>query len=163
MKRRYLSPDQIPDEVIAEEYLKTDTIRFSARPFNTVIYRSIAFGELGWWLSLIRVLPLVGVTPQMLRPVFNPQTKWLKLPTRRKFRWFGSRKFIHHLVVQTLPDEIATYHQLGGFPLSVDNFLALSKVLGKSIEVYREDGGSGEHRYLFTVTSSGEVVRAAAV
>lgn len=131
MKKRYFSPDQITDEEIIDAYKSADTIRFSARRNNYVIYRSIAFGELGWWLSLTRVLPLVGVTPQMLRPVF------------KRFD-FG--------------EQLHSYHQLGSFPLTAEAFKKLAKVLGKSIEVLREEPDTMEHIHLFTAHPTGEVV-----
>lgn len=131
MGSRYDWPDEIPDEAIREAFARADVVQFSARSNNCIKYQSIAFGNLGWWLSLTRVLLLVSITPQMLRPVFSTEGE--------------------------LPDDIGSYEELGSFPLSRKPFQELARVLGKSVEVLREDGASGYHYHLFTARPSGEV------
>jgi hypothetical protein len=128
--QEYGWPDEIPDEAIKKAFAEADVIKFSARPFNRVKYRAIAFGDLGWWLPLARVLPLIDITPEMLKPVFN-----LSL------------------------EVVETYEQLGSFPLNGGAFCELAKVLGKSIEVWREDGGTGDHYHLFTALPSGKIIQ----
>ncbi len=140
----WASPEEIPDEVIEKTFNSVQLVVFSARRFNYIQYRKIGFSTLGWWLPLERVLQLIGVTPQMLRSVFSPQRKW------------ENKK----LIEIELPEVIETYEQLGNFPLSDKPFLELSKILGKSIKVFRENGGTGEHYHLFTVKPSGEIIEA---
>ncbi|MDI6883346.1 MAG: hypothetical protein QMC93_02640 [Patescibacteria group bacterium] len=149
---------KIPDEAIKAAFASASLVRFSARPFNYIGYRSITFGDLGWWLPLTRVLPLLGITPQMLRPIFNPQQKVVKRRFPFNLRWFGLNKNRYRIRKVELPENIKTYEQLGSFPLT-DNkpFQELARLFGKSVEVLREDGGGGGHYYLFTVHPSGEI------
>lgn len=125
----YRDPEEkeITDAAIQTAFRLAAVIDFSARPFNTIRYRSIAFGNLGWWIPLKRVLPLIGVTPPMLREVFH----------------------------RGEPAE--TYEALGSFTLAQDNFVALAKVLGKPIRVMRQDGATGDHRLLFTALPTGVI------
>lgn len=134
MQQKYDWPDKISDEAITEAFANAEIVSFSARRFNSVQFRAIGLEGLEWWLPLVRVLPLVGITPQMLRPVFNL------------------------LAEVELPEEIESYEQLGNFPLTEEHFLKLAKVLGKSVVVMREDGTTGGHYYLFTAHPSGEIV-----
>ncbi len=137
-QRKYDRADEIPDEAIIEAFAQVNSVKFSARTFNHIPYRSIGIGDLGWWLSLTRVLPLLGITPQMLKPVFS-------VPNR------------------VLPENIETYEQLGDFPLSEKPFQKLAEILGKSIQVWREDGSTGDHYYLFTAHPDGNVTRDSAL
>jgi hypothetical protein len=148
VNQKYDGPDKVPAKAIRKAYAKAGSVNFSARNFNHIKYRSIGIGDLGWWLPLQRVLPLIGITPQMLRPVFNPQQKLVK-----RGKEFKSIRV-------WLPKRVRTYDQLGSFPLSRESFLKLAKVLGKSIKVLREDGGTGDHNHIFTVHPSGEIVEA---
>ena len=161
MERKYDWPDKIPEEVIKAAFASANSVSFSARRFNYIQYRSITFGNLGWWLSLRRVLPLVGITPQMLRSVFNPQQKLVKRRFPFNLKWFGLNKKRYKVIETELPERIETYEQLGSFPLSYKPFQELARILGKSVVVLREDGSSGEHYYLFTAYPSGEIVEAA--
>ena len=111
MTAKYDWPDEIPDEAIREAFAKADLVKFSRRgraePTGRVQYRDISFGDLGWWLPMKRVLPLTGITPEMLKKSYQ---------------------------------EIA-------------------KFLGKSVEVWMEEKGSGtEQLLLFTVHSSGKII-----
>jgi hypothetical protein len=160
MQQKYDRQDKIPDEAIKEQFAGTDEVSFSARGFNHIPYRSIAFGDLGWWLPLTRVLPLIGITPQMLRPVFNPQRKVVKRHFPFNLSWFGLNKNRYKSVGVELPPTIETYEQLGNFPLSDKPFRELARVLGKSVKVLREDGGTGNHSLLFTARPSGEIIEA---
>lgn len=161
MQRKYDWPDEIPDEAIKEAFANVNSVSFSARPFNHIPYRSIALGDLGWWLPLRRVLPLIGITPQMLRPVFNPQLKMVKRRFPFNLSWFELNKNRYKFVEVELPANIDTYEQLGDFPFADKPFQELARILGKSVEVLREDGGTGDHHHLFTVHPSGEIVEAA--
>jgi hypothetical protein len=148
MEQKYEGLDKIPDEAIVEQFAKATEVNFSARPRNN-IWRSIAFGDLGWWLPLSRVLPLVGVTQQMLRTVFNPQHEMVKRHFPFNLGWFGLNKNCYKTIKVELPAVIVTYDQLGYFPLDTQHFLELARVLGKSVKVMREDGGTGDHYFLF--------------
>lgn len=151
MAQKYNSADDIPDEVIRGAFAKANLVQFSAKPFNSVAWRSVAFGDLGYWLPLGRVLPIVGITPQMLRSVFSPGLRSVPRPFPFNCGWLGLNRRRFDVVEQELPQEIRTYEQLGSFPLSQDRFKRLAKVLGKAIEIFREDGSTGEHRYVMTV------------
>jgi len=167
--KNYSWPDQIADKAIIDEFEKTTTVMFSARPYNYVAYRSIAIGDLGWWLPLMRVLPLLGITPQMLRPVFNPlqiiEEKSEKVLIKRSFPFSLFEKFgiikkkyedkkEHQVKEVDLPEIVENYEQLGGFPLTEERFKKLSIILGKSVEVLKEDGGTGEHYPVFNICLS---------
>jgi hypothetical protein len=163
MQQKYDCPDKIPDEAIKEQFASSNEVSFSARRFNNIPYRSIAFGDLGWWLPLTRVLPLIGITPQTLRPVFNPQRKLVKRHFPFNLSWFGLNKNRYKIVDVELPPTIEAYEQLGDFPLSVKPFQELARILGKSVKVLREDGETGDHYLLFTAHPSGEIVEPAKV
>lgn len=152
---------EVTDKEIIEQFAIANSLSFSARRFNYVEYRFVAFGDIHWWLPLIRVLPLVGVTPQMLRPVFSPQWKMVKRHFPFNLSWFGLNKNLYKRVKVELPSTIETYEQLGNFPLSGEPFQQLARVLQKSVKVFRQDGGTGEHWLLFTVHPSGEITEAA--
>ena len=176
MQKKYDWPDNVPDEAIKEQFASATEVSFSARRFNHIPHRSISFGDLGWWLPLTRVLPLIGITPQVLRPVFNPcrvvEKKVERMQVRRSFPLnlveavgFLKKEYEDKTDYQVkeveLPETIETYEQLGGFPLSDRPFHELARVLGKSVRVLREDGGTGDHRLFFTAHPSGEIVKAA--
>jgi len=152
---------EVTDEEIIEQFAIADSLSFSARRFNYIEYRFVAFGNLGWWLPLIRVLPLVGFTPQMLRSVFSPQWKLVKRSWPFNWGWFGLNKNLYKLVEVELPSTIETYEQLGDFPLSNKPFQELARVLQKSVKVFRQDGGTGGHWLLFTVHPSGKITEGA--
>lgn len=158
--QKYKNPEDITPDAIKRQFAKATEVSFSARAFNHIPYRNIAFGDLGWWLPLTRVLPLVGITPQMLRPVFNPQKRLGERHFPLNRSWFGLNKRMHTVVSVELPATIETYGDLGYFPLSHKPFQELARILGKSVRVLREDGGTGEHYPLFTVHPSGEIVEA---
>jgi len=163
MHQKYDWPDEIPDNAIVEQFSSSDEVSFSARRFNYISYRNIAFGDLGWWLPLTRVLPLIGITPQMLRPVFNPQRKCVKRKFPFNLSLFGLNKNRYRTVEVELPETIETYEQLGNFPLSEKPFRDLAQILEKSVKVFRESGGTGDHHFLFTAHPSREIVEAAEV
>lgn len=174
--KKYDRPDKIPDETIREQFARSTNVKFSARRFNDILHRSITFGNLGWWLPLTRALPLIGITPQMLRPVFNPrrimEKKIEKVRVKRPFPLnffevvgFLQKKYENKIDYQIndveLPTTINAYEQLGDFPLSEKPFQELARILGKSVMVLREDGGTGDHHLLFTAHPSGEIVEPA--
>ncbi|OGC47655.1 hypothetical protein A2886_02640 [candidate division WWE3 bacterium RIFCSPHIGHO2_01_FULL_42_13] len=160
MKRKCKGLDQIPDETIVEAFNRAEEVDFAAKNFNPIT-RSMSFGDLGWWLPLRRVLPLIGIMPQTLRPVFNRSQPHA---TKRLFpfnlRWFGLNKNRYKVVVTELPEKIENYEQLGAFPLTKQAFVELAKLFGKSIRVSHEDGYSSELLYLFTAHPSGKVEEA---
>lgn len=153
----YNRPDDIPDQIIVDLFNQATVVDFSARPFNTVQYRSIGFGDLGWWIPLTRVLPLVGITPTMLRDAFNPRVKVVKRRGPAGWSWWGINKRCHKTVAVDLPAEIASYDELGSFPLAIQPFHALSRIMNKTIKVWREAGGTGDHTWIFTVHPDGRV------
>lgn len=159
MSQRYLRYQDITDEAIVEQFRIASLVKFSARPFNRVCYRAVSFGDLGWWIPLSRVLPLIGITPTQLRPVFNPQYCLPKRPFPFNLSWFGSNKNRHksHLEKVELPEKVESYDDLGFFRLDNARFCALAQILGKSVEVWREDGGTGEHYPLFTAYPDGKI------
>lgn len=135
---RFNSSDEIPDEVIKEEFAKAQEIHFSARPNTLIHHRKISFGTLGWWIPLPRVLTLLGITPTMLLPVFIGQRRF-NPETRR-------------LEIVDLPIEIDTYEELGSFgQFDRRPFKELARILGKRIQVHSEDGSTGDHHYLYMV------------
>ncbi len=143
MPKQYREPDEIPDQRIREAFAAAKTIDFSARAFNGIRDRKVAFGAFGWWLPLRRVLPLIGIKPQRLRTVFSPQYKRV----RGRYRPVA------------LPTRVTTYEALGIFPLSELRFVKLAKVLGKRVRVCREDGYTGDHTHLFTALPSGKILQ----
>jgi len=155
----YDDAHKISDINIKKAFEKTRSVKVTARPFNHIAFRSIGFDELGWWLPLLRVLPLIGITPQMLRPVFNPQ----KVSKKRLFpfclRWWGLNKWTHKLVEVELPRNIESYKDLGCFVLSHKPYQELAKILGKPVEVWREKGKNGneKHNFLFIAYPNGDV------
>ena len=155
MSQKYSRPDQIPDQAIKDEFVRSTEVSFSARRYNDFKYRSICFGNLGWWLPLTRVLPLIGITPQMLRPVFTPQQTLIPQHFPFNLSWFGLNQNRHRIEEVELPEIIETYEQLGNFPLTDEPFFELARVLGKSVRVMREDGETGDHNYLFTAHPPG--------
>jgi hypothetical protein len=158
--QKYDWPTKITDETIKDAFSNADSVSLSVRHSNYISYRFIAFGDLGWWLPLMRVLPLIGITPQILRPVFNPQWKTVKRRFPLNHKWFGLNKKTVKTVEIELPEVIETYEQLGSFPLAEKPFQELARILGKSVEVMREDGSTGEHHHLFTVRPFGEIIKA---
>jgi hypothetical protein len=153
MEQKYAGPDQIPDEAIRQEFANADVVQFSAKPVNLIQYRQITFGDLGFWLPLTRVLPLLGITPQILRPVFNPQHRVIKLQLPLEDEFYDPEELYQEAAVE-LPENIEDYEQLGSFPLHYGPFAILAEILGKSVEVWQEDGNTGSHSYQFTASPS---------
>lgn len=156
--KQYLSPADISDADILREYLAAKEVKFSAKNFNHIRYRKISFGKLGWWLPLSRVLPVIGITPTMLRPVFNPQTIVVKKAFPLWNNWFKifCCSGFEAMTVE-LPEEIDNYDQLGSIQICEESFYELAKVLDRKIVVLREDGGNGAHSHIFSVDQFGRV------
>lgn len=155
MNEKYNGQKEIPDEVIKKQFEQVDEVSISARRFNHLQWRSIGIGNLGWWIPLTRVLPLIGITPTMLRPVFNPQ-----YVLKRFNRWselFGGKFGKLRMIKTELPKKISTYEKLGSFPLAEKPLIELAKILGKSVKVLREDGGTGDHYHIFTAHPDGTI------
>lgn len=123
--------NEIPNKTIIEEFSKADVVKFSARRNNFIKYRNLAFRGINYWLPLTRVLPLIGITPAMLRPLVVPWWKRTLLPVNR------------------VSGE--SYDSLDCFQITKGSFRKLAKILGKPIEVWREHPWDGDHDYLFTV------------
>ena len=161
MKQKYDCPEEIPDQAIKEAFASANSVKFSARAYNYIPYRSIAFGDLGWWLPLTRVLPLVGMTPQTLRPIFDhPRQRRVRRQFPFNLGWFGLNSNRYKTIDVELPEHIENYDQLGDFLLHDKPFQEMARIFGKSVEVLREDGGTGAHYPLFTASPSGEIVEA---
>jgi hypothetical protein len=159
VNQKYSSPESIPNETIQEAFAKSDSVKFLAKRFNHIPYRSITFGDFGWWLPLSRVLPIIGITPQVLRPVFNPQRDLRPRHFPFNLKWFGLNKNRYEITDVDLPKTIKSYEKLGFFRLNEKNFLELAKILGKVIEVIKDDGSTGEYYHLFSAYPSGEIVK----
>lgn len=160
MKEKYEWYDEIPDKDIIQAFKEAEEISFSARRFNAIQYRKISFGDFGVWFPLIRILPLLGITPRMLRPVFTilPQKILTKRSFPANFNWFGANKNTTKLVGYYPPKNVVNYEELGSFPLNDIPFRRLSVILNKPIKVLREDGYTGAHYHLFTVYPDGQVI-----
>lgn len=139
MVQEYSSPDEVPDEVIKDLFKNADSVRYPARNFNYIASGFIAIGDLSLWLPLKRVLPLIGVTPTMLRPVFNPQSTMVKRRFPFSRSWFGLNKNRYKTIEVELPEIIESYEDLGKFPFGKKPFGELAKILGKMVGVYRVD------------------------
>ncbi len=127
-----LSPAPVNDETIRSAFNAAPKIVFMARPFNEIRWSMIFlpnFGQYGQSFLVQGLMPVIGVTPRMLIPVYQPQ------------------------------QDIVTYGDLGCFRLAEAPFKELARILRKTIEVVREDGSvERDHRYLFTVTPAGEII-----
>lgn len=152
--KTYNNYKDIPIDEIKKAFAETKTIQFSARPFNWIKLRQISFGNLRHWIPLTYVLPIIGITPQMLRPVFNPVKKLEKRKFPYGWKWFGLNKNYQTLKESELPQNINQYEELESFPLDKERFRKLAKILKKSIEVWKEDGGTGQHYLLFIINPS---------
>jgi hypothetical protein len=157
---RYQSVDEIPDEAIVSAFEHAPSIQFSARAINYLDYRYIGIGDLGLWLPARRALSVLGITPQMLRPAFNPQVRFRhhrRFPALGDF--FGFNPIMTVRVQVELPEVISDYSELGSFGLNGPGFGQLARIINKPVEVWRQDGGSGVHRYLRTHLTTGEMFR----
>ncbi len=105
-------------------------------------------------LPFRRVAEVVGLTPQKLRQMFNPQYKvterWQFSPLR--LIWGENKR-----VKVPLPKEVGSYEELGDYHIHEPPFVALAKIVGKTVKVYRAYGDSCELTPLFTVFPSGKV------
>lgn len=164
MKPKYDRPSDIPDQDIINAFNAAETVRFSARRFNFIRHRSIALPGLGWWLPLTRVLPLVGITPEMLVSVMGlakeqdlEQARMIGGTVLKRTLSHAKNKKLMHRFRFVRNTRGLTYADLGRITLSKESFVDLARVLNKNIEVHREDGGTGEHYHLFTACVSGEI------
>lgn len=155
MWQEYGSADEIPDEAIKKAFASADLVILSARRINRISSLLISFGVFGWWLPLTRVLPLINITPQMLRPVFNPQRKLVK---RQNSNGVGLEQWGFDEV--ELPKHIESYEQLGEFLLTDKPSQELARIFGKTVEIREEDGRKDLLRR-FTVHPFGEIAKAA--
>lgn len=104
-------------------FKEAESVSFLARNYNVVKYRSIAIGDLEYWIPLEWVLQNLGFTPESLRSAF-PDSK----------------------------PKPKSYDDLGALPLERRAFAKLAGIFQKTIVVVRELGGSEDSCfYLFTV------------
>lgn len=156
-------PEEVSDEAIKTAFANAKSMDFLARNFNPIQFQHVGFkGELIMELPMIRVLSLIGITPQMLRPVFNPQRKYVKRRFPFNFYWFGLNGNRYKFVDKELPEQIESYEQLGSLPITQKKpFQELAKILGKPVKVMlKEDGKSFFYFLLFTAYPSGEIIEA---
>ncbi len=156
---KYKQPEDVTDQVIREEFIKTDCMSLFVRQLNSVSSLSITCSEIVWMLPMTRVLPLVGITPQMLRPMFNPQQKKIKRIFPFNLSWGGLNEKLYNIVEVELPFTIETYEQLGEFRMSKDvkPFLALSRIFEKPVSLLTGDCFDGDLYRLCTVYPSGKI------
>ena len=128
---KYDCSEKIPDEVIKEAFANADFVQFLGRSFNYIECGSIVFGGLDWWLPLKRVLPLVGITSQMLEPIFP--LKKCRFPFNLKL--FRRKNMYDHL---------------DGFLFKFKTFDNLAKVLEKEIDVWKYNSSTGLSRWVYT-------------
>lgn len=140
------------DQEIKTAFTATTEIIFLARPFNYANLRKIVIKGFNnnQSMSFDHVMSIIGITPHMLRPVFNNQAiavKWMLLFS------LGSLGLDWRKIIGVKkPVRIDKYKQLGYFPLAEEPFHKLANIIGKSINVVREDGMYAENCYsVFTV------------
>jgi len=148
------SPNKITEDAIREAFTNADSISFAARNWNVVEYRWIAFGNFDW-LPLKYVLSIVDITPQMLKPVFNPQRE--VVPNSNEVE-SDAESTSSRIAWVDLPESIDTYEQLGAFPGTDERFRELARIFGKTIEVWKEDDNVGTRKHIFTVYTSGAII-----
>lgn len=150
---------KLEKRAIAQAFANADEVIFSARNYNYPKYPKITFGNLGYLRALDEILPLIGITPQMLRPIFAAYPQRVTVSRRFPFnlRWFGFNKQTTKQVSISIPETVTSFDELGGFPLEDWLFQKLAKILKKSIKVLRKDGSTGEHIYMFTVHTDGYI------
>jgi hypothetical protein len=124
---------EISDKEIIKAWKASKSVKLSVKAYSWVDGLKIVFGNFNQWLPFRRVLPLVGITAPMLKSVFSLEKDDLLL------------------------DEIA-YEQLGYFRLAADNFFKLAEILGKPIEVFREDDRTGEYEFLYRAYPNGKIL-----
>lgn len=147
-------PEEISDEKIRQMFAGTTVVHCPCRNFNCMKWAHIFLQTLKEELPLARVLEVVGITPQMMRPMFNPQRKvverWLLSP----WRLGGSQ---HKVVNVQLPRIINSYDELGNFYAKRKTFIAFAKIIGKTVKVYQSYGDTCELTPLFTAFPSGKI------
>jgi len=153
MVLRYNWPDKIPDEVIQKEFGQANSIKFLTRKVNSIEYWSITFGDLGWWLPVNRVFPIIGITQEMLGSVIGLQLQ--EAPRRFPFNlsWFGLNKK-QSKIIRIDPD-------ISSFYMNEELFQKLAKILDKSIESWDEDNTEKHPRLMFSVNPLGKVTKVA--
>lgn len=153
MIRRYESAEEIPDEAIVSAYEHVDFIKFSVVENNFLSNRKISIGDLGFWLPAVRVLDVLGFSPQVLRPAFNPQ---------RRFQLSRSLQGIPSVATPyevELPETVTEYNQLGSLRLEGNDFGQLARIVGKPVELWLQFDEDGSMlRYLRTHLENGLVV-----
>ncbi|MDO8265071.1 MAG: hypothetical protein Q7T34_01730 [Candidatus Parcubacteria bacterium] len=154
---RFRRPEEITDEIIKNVFASAKLVRMSVNSNDCIQYQHISFNNLSFWLPLKRVLDIMGVTPEMLRSALKPQAETVK----RKFPFNLFKKLKYKIVIVELPEKVETFRELSRFTCS--NYQVcrkLADILGKPIEVLREEGYNGICDHLFTVfpiTKEGQV------
>ena len=108
-----MSQSEVKDtpEQVRAAFAAADTIHFLSRPINHFKFRMIAFGGKNYLLWY--VMPILGVTPQILSPIFNEGRV------------------------------VERYEELDSFVTAHEPFKKLSKILGKTLNVQLEMGSGG--------------------
>ena len=121
---------RVPDRIIRESFAKAKSIKISARNVDHLWHQSASLGDLNSWLPLERMFKVVGVKPQMLRPIFGS----------------GLRR-------------VRTYGQLGNFHLSPEAFLGMARLFRKPVEAWKENEKTGNLNHIFTAHPNGSIER----
>lgn len=155
---------EIPDrDTIRTAFDKSTAIEFIARPFNT-LYRPLVLNPDTAdpvVTSLRDLAEAIDLTPQGLRPVFNPREKVEKVTVEPRLPFtlpFGLIRLFKrtetHIREVDLPDPVTGFDQLGIFPFSYLRFHTLARVLAKPIAVRLEDEETHTTNHRFTVDPS---------
>lgn len=146
---------------IRQKFVEADILIFDAKSHcNRIDMHTYIFIGEDYDVNLEDLLIAIGVTPQMLRPVFNPQTEPVPRNFPFNFSWGGLNRHTLKYAEVELPLEIKDYEDLGAFPRSHKNFLELSKILHKPIKVLEVDPYTikiQDHRPLFIAYPSGKI------
>lgn len=145
--------DNVTDAAILAAWDNARWVKILKKKYSFIKQGQIKIDKLDVWLPLVRVLQIIGVTPQMLEPIFGSYTVLTPRPFPFGWRWFGLNKQ-WHAKAEEFPRGMTTYDQLQKFPLTEDNraFSELAGILKKTIKVYgRIDG---KNYYLFVARFS---------
>lgn len=174
--QRYIWSDKIPDREIKEQFEMAEEVFFLPTRFNKAQYCYLGFTDLPCQFPLLRVLRLIDIAPQQLRPVFNhhrvleKKVKRVKVKRSLPFTIFETigvmpKQYKDKVVYQVnkieLPETIETYDQLGRFPLTDQAFRELAFVLDKPVTMQLRNGETGEYHALFTANPTGEIIEVA--
>lgn len=147
---------QVDANVIREQYMSSREITMLAHPENMMINWSyITFGNFDLWLFMDHVLDTIGITPEMLRSVFEGQKEWYKkvLPNEPAMYHCG-------IITVRLPAKISCFGELGNPPCTYEHFIKLARALDKSIRFVAANFIKNDHEYFFTAHPCGLIEEA---